>query len=89
MPNFPGGDFFGLAKSGIIRSILFPNMSGGGELLQVFSQYSLIGVGGGFSGERYSDKLDGECWQYWWSVNQTRTWRWPQAESRSNLSPLG
>jgi hypothetical protein len=53
------------------------------------SQHSLIGVGSGFSGELYSDELYGECWQYWWCANQTRTWRWSQAESRSNPSPLG
>jgi len=60
-----------------------------GELAQWYSQHSLIGVGRGFSGELYGDELYRECWQYWCYVNQTRTWRWPQAESRSNSSPLG
>jgi len=49
----------------------------------VFSQDSLIGVGSGFSGERYRDERYGESWQSWWSGNQTRTWRWPQVEAQS------
>ena len=60
-----------------------------GELPQWYSQHSLIGKGSGFSGELESDELYGECWQSWWCVNQTRTWRGPEAESRSNPSPLG
>jgi len=54
---------FGLAKSMVISSSLFSeDVPGVGELPQAFSQYSLIGVGSGFSDELYRE--------YWWCVNQ-------------------
>jgi hypothetical protein len=59
-----------------------------GELAQWYSQHSLIGVGSGFSDELYSAELYGECWQYWWCVNQTRTSRLALIRGISDGTPV-